>query len=328
MSITRVLLGLLGLGAGLYLYQTIGWGEIVAPLTHIGFEAGYIFLPFFLTNYVNTWAWVSTFPPPFSKYRLSFSRLYWLRICGESVNNFMPTAHIGGDVTRVLYLKKMDVPATTGLVTVIMDKAALVITEILFIFTGIFLLLMEAGWSSTLTVWAAPALLIAGIIIYLLLAALHKGLLSRCIGFLDRKLAWPAVGRLLEKVRHLDNHLAQFYHNHHSEFLRSNGLHYLGWVMGAAETWVMMYLLGHPIGILDAVMIEALIALVKGLGFFIPGSLGVLEGGSILLFQTLDFGQGLGLTFSLLKRAREIVIAMIGWLFLSTAFPKEKSSAS
>jgi hypothetical protein len=53
-----------------------------------------------------------------------------------------------------------------------------------------------------------------------------------------------------------------------------------------------------------------------------------MEGGSIILFQTLDFGQGLGLTFSLLKRAREIFIAAIGWLFLSLAFPKEKSSAS
>ena len=71
-------------------------------------------------------------------------------------------------------------------------------------------------------------------------------------------------------------------------------------------------------------MIESLISLAKGLGFLIPGSLGVLEGGSVLLFQALGLGPGLGLAFSLLKRTREIFFGMLGWVVLSTQFTSMK----
>lgn len=320
MKKTALVTGLLGLGLAVYLYQTIGWRNAFSPLADIGWKAAFIFLPFLLTNYVNTWAWVCTFPPPFAKYRLSFSHLYWMRIAGEFINNFTPTAHIGGDVARLWMLKKYHIPSPVALATIVMDKAALVITEILFIFTGLFLLVLQVDLSPMATAALIGATCGAALVTYAIVLTLHKGVFSRVTHALSRRWNLAFLERLHDKIVKLDHHLTQFYRNHHDEFLRSNYLHYTGWAMGSLETWTLLYLLGQPVSLMDAFMIEAIIMLVKGLGFFIPGSLGVYEGGSILLFQVLSFDQGLGLAFTLMKRAREIVCGLLGWLIASARF--------
>lgn len=312
--------GLLGLALAVYLYHTIGWKNVFLPLLDIGGMAIFIFIPFLILNLFNTWAWVCTFPPPFAQFRVAFSHLYWMRIAGEFINNFTPTAHIGGDVARLWMLKKYDIPSSVALTTIVMDKAALVITEILFIFTGIFLLLLKVEVSGG--IWIGVAVAVGGAVgvTYAIVATLHKGVFSKITHALSQRLNLPGVDRLHDKIIKLDHHLMQFYHNHHDEFLRSNYLHYTSWIIGTLETWTLLHLLGMPVGVLDALMIEALIFLAKGLGFFIPGSLGVYEGGSILLFQVLHLDGGLGLAFTMLKRAREIVIGLMGWLFVSVKF--------
>jgi len=320
MKKAMLLTGLLGLGLAVYLYHNIGWENVFLPLLDIGWAAGFIFLPFLLTNYVNTWAWVCTFPPPFAKYRVPFSHLYWMRIAGEFINNFTPTAHIGGDVARAWMLKRYKIPSTVGLTTIVMDKAALVITEILFIFTGIFLFVLQADLSTATMFVVVGAAGGAILVAYAIIATLHKGVFSKMTHALSTRWNLKSLESLHDKIIKLDLHLTQFYRNHHNEFLRSNYLHYIGWAMGTLETWTLLYLLGMPVSLLDAFMIESIIMLVKGLGFFIPGSLGVYEGGSLLLFQVLNFDQGLGLTFTMMKRAREIVCGLMGWIFVSIKF--------
>lgn len=321
------LAGFLGFGFVLYLFESVGWNDIVQHLSTLGWMAPVIFLPFVFSNIINTWAWIVSFPPPFSQYKLSFFNLFLIRICGEAVNNFTPTAHVGGDIVRVLCLKKLAVPSTASLVGVIMDKATLIISQILFIFVGIFLFLGQANWPPSTRVQFAAMFFLALLVIYGIVLAVHRGVFSKVSKMMSEKFRWQSLQRLDEKVKHLDIQLTRFYNSHPRQFRRSNYLHFAGWVFGALETWLMLYLLGHSLGILDAIMIEALIVLFKGLGFLVPGSLGFLEGGAILIFQGLDFGSGLGLAFSLLKRAREIFFAVIGWLALTLQFAHLKLDA-
>jgi len=323
--------GLIGFGIVVYLFYSIGWVEIYDHLSTLGWFIPLVFLPYFFTNIINTFAWISSFPPPFSKYKLSFFQVYWIRICGESINNFTPTAQVGGEVSRVLFLKKFAVRPSTGMVTVIMDKAALVISQILFIYTGLFMLLSQVDWSLTSKILIGSTLVLALLVIYGILLAVHKGFFSKISNSINSRFHWPALKRLHKRIKTLDQHLMQFYFNHRKEFIRSNYLHYIGWIVGAAETWTFLYLLGTPVGIADAIMIEALVGFAKGIGFLIPGSLGIMEGGSVFLFQTLGLGSGLGLAFTLLKRARELLFGVLGWVVLYSQFPslkKEKLRAS
>lgn len=320
----KLLAGVIGFAIVVYLFNSIGWMAIYDHLSTLGWFVPLVFLPYFFTNIINTYAWISSFPPPFSKYNLKFFQVYWIRICGESINNFTPTAQVGGEVSRVLFLKKFRVKPSVGMVTVIMDKAALVISQILFIYTGLFMLLSRVDWPLTVKLLIGSTLILALIVIYGILLAVHKGFFSKISHSINSRFHWPALKRLHQRIQTLDHHLMQFYFNHHKEFIRSNYLHYIGWIVGALETWTLLYLLGHPVGIADAIMIEALVGFAKGIGFLVPGSLGIMEGGSVFLFQILGLGSGLGLAFTLLKRARELVFGGLGWVVLYCQFPALK----
>lgn len=317
MSKTKAVIILLGLGLIAYLFHEIGLETVFEQLSSLGWKALLVFLPFLLINCIDTWAWILTFPPPFSKHAISFLKVFWLRLWGEAINNFTATAHIGGDVTRIYCLKSLGVPMTQGTVSVIMDKAALIISEILFIYTGILLALMKID----LPWWAkwgvAFTLILALLSIYGILALVHKGVLSKIVEMIYSRWQWKRILQLFEKIKHLDLHLTQFYKNHPNEFIRSNIWHYAGWIAGALETWVILWVMGTNIGIVEAVMIESLMTLVKGLGFFIVGSLGIQEGGAVFLFHLLNMGQDTGLAFSLLKRSREIFYGLVGWIIYS-----------
>ncbi|MDP3981534.1 MAG: flippase-like domain-containing protein [Chlamydiota bacterium] len=322
MNKTKIIFLFLGLGAIAYLFYHVGLSSIADYLYRLGWKSWLIFIPFFIINYIDTWAWYFTFTPMFPSHCISFSNIFWLRICGEAVNNFTPTAHIGGDVTRVICLKRMGIAKSVGLVSVMMDKAALIISEIIFVYTGLFLLLTHMESSFRMKLWIGLSFPIILFLLYVLILAVRMGLLSQLSDRLKVRFNRDWFNQLHHKIQKLDQHLHQFLHHQRRAFLWSTLLHYIGWLVGTFETWIMLYCIGIHVNLLDAMMIEALIILVKGLGFFMIGSLGIQEGGAVIFFKILALGQGAGLAFSLLKRARELFFGLLGWIVLWRQFPK------
>ena len=88
----------------------------------------------------------------------------------------------------------------------------------------------------------------------------------------------------------------------------------LGWLVHALEVCLIFWLLGHPIGFGTALCLDALSQLVAGLGFMIPASLGVQDGGNILLALGFNLGSTLGAGFSILRRFREVFWLLLGLL--------------
>jgi glycosyltransferase 2 family protein len=101
-----------------------------------------------------------------------------------------------------------------------------------------------------------------------------------------------------------------------SQLILSLGLHFAGWLLGTLEVLAIFYAVGIPISITEAIAVEALASVVKALAFFIPGSLGVQDGGNVLLLAFFGYSSGLGLTFSLVRRMRELLWISMGLLVL------------
>lgn len=76
----------------------------------------------------------------------------------------------------------------------------------------------------------------------------------------------------------------------------------------------MFWLMGHPIGWGLSICLDALAMLFTAMGFFIPGAVGVQEGGNLLLALGFQLGLPLGAAFSILRRLREAF-----WLSLGLA---------
>jgi hypothetical protein len=70
-----------------------------------------------------------------------------------------------------------------------------------------------------------------------------------------------------------------------------------------------------------ALVIEAFGSAVRFASFMVPANLGTLEGANVALFDALAMGGTAGMTFSLVRRARQIVWVLIGLVALALMRP-------
>jgi uncharacterized membrane protein YbhN (UPF0104 family) len=91
----------------------------------------------------------------------------------------------------------------------------------------------------------------------------------------------------------------------------------LGWFASAAETWLILYLLGSTVSPSGALTIEAFSVGVRFATFFVPAQIGVAEAGSVAACAALGLGADIGLSLSLVRRVREAAWAGIGLLLLA-----------
>jgi len=90
----------------------------------------------------------------------------------------------------------------------------------------------------------------------------------------------------------------------------------LGWLIGTAEVYVILMLLRVPVTWADALLLESLGQAIRAAGFAIPGSLGVQEGGYLVLAPIAGLRPETALALSLAKRAREVLLGVPGLLYL------------
>ncbi|MBS1116423.1 MAG: conserved rane protein of unknown function, partial [candidate division NC10 bacterium] len=197
------------------------------------------------------------------------------------------------------------------------SKTALILTRGLIVLAG--LLVALGRLQTAVPMWAAAAI---GTALALLLAAVVIGIqryglftlllsLSRRLSGRESLLAsWEA------EVAALDGLLRDFYGARPGAFLVCCGLHFLGWVAGCFEVFLALRLLRAPIDFPTAFSIEALSGVAKLAALFVPGSLGVQEGGQVLIFVAFGLGTPLAMTFSLLRRGRELLWVGFGLMVL------------
>ena len=156
-----------------------------------------------------------------------------------------------------------------------------------------------------------------GVLLTGLSYGLRVGLFTILFSALDRWNMTPSrLERWRAQLRQLDETIVGFARRYPSHLCISWGLHFLGWALGTLEVLAIFYTVGIPISVREALAIEALASVVKALAFFIPGSLGVQDGGNVLLLTLFGYPSSFGLTFSLVRRMRELLWISLGLVVL------------
>jgi len=220
---------------------------------------------------------------------------------------------IGGDAVKV-WLLGPDVPYRESVASVIIAKTTITIAQALFLLVGV-------GFALSL---AVDARLVTAMLWLLLVELIGAGgfLIVQVAGLLTRgarRLARFGAFRALGAAEDLDQTLQTFYRRQWRRFGVSVGFHLLGWFMGVLETWLFLKVLHVRASLATALVIETLGSAVRFATFFVPGSLGALEGANTVAFAALGFGAQAGLAFSLLRRLRQVVWIALGGLVLVLA---------
>ena len=87
-------------------------------------------------------------------------------------------------------------------------------------------------------------------------------------------------------------------------------LQFAGWIGSGLWLWAVLALLGLSPGLWQAVAIQALVEGLRSAALFVPASIGIQEAGYAALAPVFGFTPELGLAVSLLRRGRDVVVAI------------------
>jgi putative membrane protein len=300
---TRTRLILLGVGLAFLGYLVVK----VGPATVLGsFQALswrfliVVWFPFALITVLDTLGWRYAFRRDLTP----FTTLLSVRLAGEAFNLSTPTASVGGEPVKA-YLLRPRVPLGEGLASVIVAKTTIAVAQGLFLVVGIALAVFTQPPATPLIkamIWlaAVEAVALTGFVV-----AQQKGLLRGGLAVVRRLgLAWGDHGE--DGARRLDGALSAFYREHRGRLTLSLLFHFGGWVVGSLEVYLILHFMGIPVSVVTALVIEAFAAAIKAAAFLIPAGVGALEGGTMAVFAGLGLGAGIGLSVTLVRRAREL----------------------
>lgn len=311
MKVTRAVLLVGGLVVLAFLVARVGIESVMSVLSRLTWwQLVLICLPYGLIMAVDTLGWRYAFisnPPP-------YLRMLAARTAGEAVNIVTALGSVGGEAVKV-WLLRPAVSYDESVPSVVIAKTTSTMAQTLLLLVGLVL--------------AVTTLTVAGDVIWAMLVLLGVELLlvggffvTQVAGLVRRAgrlLAWSGLIENASAAEDLDARLRRYYQENWRRFVLSVAFHFGGWLLGALEVLVMLYVLDIPVSMATATVIEAVGSGVRFASFLVPGSLGVLEGANTGVFAALGLGASAGLAFSLVRRARQGVWIGIGLIVLVSA---------
>lgn len=311
MKVLRIFLLILGLGLFAYLIHQAGPAEIAQQLARLGVWLPILIIPYAISYSLDTLGWRVTLGK--HEKTLGFVRLFLTRLGGEAINLLTPTAYLGGEPVKAYLLQKAEVPLPDGLASVVIAKTTMTLAQLIFILAAIILAYRQLAGTQGLLVSTLVVTFFGIVIIVAAWWIQKRGL----FGFLTRLLAWIHVPTQFLKKREaelnaVDHTIRQFCSEHKRKLVLSVLYFLLGWIAGAFEVYLLLLLLGIPIGVGEAIAIEAFVSLVRVVLFFLPAGIGAQEGGNVFLFYLFGLPREAAMTYSILRRLRELILIAVG----------------
>jgi len=247
----------------------------------------------------------------------SFLDALLARWAGESVNSLLPAGQIGGPVLMVRHLAQRGLSTSDAAAAITVSTTFQTLAQIVFALLGVALLGAHASHASLQSL-RTPLIVVSGVLALLLglfYLMQRRGLFGRLMRMASKVSGKRDWSQWLNQAETIDVAVRQLY-GHAGRLLASFGLSLIGWLAGTGEVYLALSMMGHPVGWGDALLLESLGQAIRGAAFAIPGSLGVQEGGYLLLAPLVGLPPDVALALSLAKRAREMVLGLPGLVYL------------
>jgi len=247
--------------------------------------------------------------------RASLPYLWWVATVREAVSRLLPVASIGGEFVGVR-LARWKVDETSVVAgSVIVEVLVTMAVQYVFAALGLVMIIAQTGHDDLLfTIGAALLLsLPLPVVVFVLLrrgGLFHK--IERWSARLPMSAHWGVErigGAQLDAA--IDTLLCEPF-----LLLRAFAWQFAGYLIGASEVYLALWMLGHPVSIGGAIAVEALTQAARHAAFFVPSGLGVQEAVVVLLARLFGVDEQTAFSLALVKRMREVVfgcLALASW---------------
>jgi uncharacterized protein (TIRG00374 family) len=297
-----------------WLITKVDISQIWNGLQSVGWKVLFILPLSFIWMVPNTLGWLLAFNS--SEQSVPFKELFKARMAGESLNYLMPSGYLGGEPLKAtLVAPYVGVPQ--GIASITIAKTTQTCALLIFVSAG----LLVCGWNTEISPQiksisiAVCSLLGTGVVV-LFFASKYK-ILTRLMNWINSRktnLSW--LRKSSDKIHETSIFLADFYRHHTIRMMGSVLWHLVGWIMGTVEVYVISYLLGYPLNIVQSFIFSSITMLVTVGGFFIPGGLGAFELGHYLSASLVSIPPSVGISICILKRFRELFWILAGLVVL------------
>jgi uncharacterized protein (TIRG00374 family) len=305
---------LLACGAALFAFLiiSIGPATVVASFRLLSWRLVLLIVfPCVILKAFDVFAWRFAFP----REPAPFGSLLASLLAGQAVASTTPAGMLGGNAVMAWMLRDR-VSLRQSLSSLIIVQTTSTASQGLFLLLGI--LLARWSFSSSLPLVRIMELLlfleVIGVIGFVALQM--WGMMAGGHGLLGR-LGFSGSSGSREAARDVDQALVAFYRRQPRRLVLSLTCNFLGWITRAGETWLILYLLGAEVSVAMALIIEAFATGISFATFFLPMDIGVEEGGAVATFLALGMKGATGLSFSLVRRVREVAWVAVGLLLLA-----------
>ena len=311
---SRIILTVIGVGVLVWFLWHANLSEIGHALRKLGWLAPLLLLPYFTVYLADTAAWHFAFKQAPT---VPFRTLLRVRWAGESVNNILPSAYVGGEALKAYLLSKRGVPVSQGAQAAMISKTVQTLAQLFFVALGglAFLALgvAPAPFRTGMLIVLASGVVIVGALFWIQV----RGLFRVVFEVLSPQLLQFAR---LEKRRadllRFDAEVSSFYRGYPSRFLMCFAGYFAGWLLDTLEILLASYLMGIPVSVTQGLAIEAFLGVAKAFAVFIPGAIGVQESGVVFLCRMAGVSDEFGFAYAVLRRARDVFFVLIGWKLL------------
>jgi putative membrane protein len=239
------------------------------------------------------------------------------RWVGESANSLMPAGQLGGPVLMTRHLAQLGMRMQDAAAVITVSTTLQTFAQIAFALLGVTLLGAQAGHISQHAL--RTSVLIASGLLALQVGGFYwmqrRGLFSRLMRAATRFAGKRDWSQWVNQAQAIDLAVQDTY-TRGGPVAASFSWSLVGWLVGTGEVYLILQLIHHPVGWLDALLLESLGQAIRGAAFAIPGALGVQEGGYLLLAPLAGLPPDAALALSLAKRARELLLGIPGLLYL------------
>jgi uncharacterized protein (TIRG00374 family) len=250
-------------------------------------------------------------------YRLPYLSLVGYRLAGFSMAYFTPGPQFGGEPLQVyLTRSRHNLPAGVAIAAVALDKLLELLVNFTFLVTGI-AVTIQSGLLGDVAIdqilgLAVTLLLLPGGYLLALWAGWQP--LTR----LSRRLPGWAHRSIPRIIVDAEAQVTIFCRQHPGVILLATLLTLVVWAGLILEYWLMLHFLGLEVRLSQTV--SALTAARLAFLAPTPAGLGALEASQIFALQALGYSPALGISVTLLIRARDLIIGGLGiwWLGILT----------
>ncbi len=255
-------------------------------------------------------------------YPINYLTLARYRLASFGVSYFTPGPHFGGEPLQVYLLtRRHNIPQSDAITAVTLDKIVEMIFNFTFLVVGLAIVLQRQllieRVEATSIGYALALLAIPAGLLMLLWAGVHplSGTLALLGKVYPRGSRQPKAkpARLIQTIRHSEDQIAQLCQTKPSVLLLAILVSLLNWIGLLGEFWLATYVLGFSLSPVEAV--TALVAMRVAILLPMPAGLGTLEASQVIAMTSLGLGAAAGISLSLLIRARDVVLGLMGlWL--------------